>query len=99
MLYTLYIINSLLIAPFNCFKYFPYNQATSKKVSNLSQWESAFSIYVAIYSTVHPCETPVLISAGMSSRDGCNWVDYDRNFRLCKQSHNILWDLSTLRFT
>ena len=34
------------------------NQAASKKMLNTSQWECAFRIYVAIYSTVHPCDTP-----------------------------------------
>ena len=78
------------------------NQAASKKMLNISQWESAFRIYVAIYSTVHPCDTPALMKywdvITQLSRDGCNWADYDRNFRLSKQSNNIPWDLIHTEF-
>ena len=78
------------------------NQAASKKMLNISQWESALRIYVAIYSTVQPCDTRALMKywdvITQLSRDGCNWADYDRNFRMCKQSSNIPWVLIHTEF-
>ena len=72
---------------------------TSKKISSIGQWVSAFHAFVAIYCVKFPGETPKLMKFGETVRDiawrGGDWSYYDEQFRFLRQSSPTTyeWDV------
>ena len=70
------------------------------KITNISQWTDAFIIFFAIYVTAHPTTTSALLKymrtvrLGAKRSPGLGWVDYDRQFRLKRETNaSISWDV------
>lgn len=73
-------------------------QAQLRKITNISQWTSAFLRFVAVYSEKFPQETPQLMKYAEVVRDlahrrpGLAWYYYDVQFRQLKETVNFRWD-------
>ena len=74
----------------------PYH--TPKKVTNISQWLTAFNTFVSIYSVKCSQDAPKLMKYCEVVRDLANksgdWIFYDEQFRYLRQSSPELypWD-------
>ena len=75
-----------------------------KKIHNIEMWLSAFHIFVGVYTSKYPHESPALMKYGDVVQDlaarGHNWKFYDNNFRFLRQTQatslpwgNIHWEL------
>ena len=68
-----------------------------KPILTFSQWQSAFNIFVAIYTERRPGETPELMKYAETIREiasrfpGEAWRFYDRQFRYARQNSPIMW--------
>ena len=74
----------------------PYQ--TPKKVTNISQWLTAFNTFVSIYSVKRSQDAPKLMKycevvRGLANKSG-DWIFYDEQFRYLRQSSPELypWD-------
>ena len=67
----------------------------AKKIKTIHEWNSAFSIFVAIYTQKFPQEISHLLKHGehvrQLERDGANWLYYDEEFRRLHQAENVGW--------
>ena len=70
----------------------------SKKIANISQWVSAFNIFVSVYAERFNSYTPQLMKYCEVVRDlaskGGDWHWYDEQFRYVRQSapEQYPWD-------
>ena len=68
------------------------NKAT-KKIAGLGQWCSAFMVYLTIYCKKYPEQlsdlTTYLSTIKLLSHRGGDYLTYDREFRLLRQTTNI----------
>ena len=67
----------------------------AKKIKTIHEWNSAFSIFVAIYTQKFPLEIPHSLKRGehvrQLERDGANWLYYDEEFRRLHHAENVDW--------
>ena len=70
----------------------------AKSVKNIDMWTYAFQLFVAVYASKYPSETPGLMKYGEVVRDLAtrvgNWLYYDSNFRYLRQhsAASTPWD-------
>ena len=76
----------------------------AKKVQSITQWLSAFNIFVAIYAKMQATGTPKLMKYCETVRDIAakpgDWLYYDKQFRFIRQSapDQYPWDASIGNF-
>ena len=68
-----------------------------KSINNLGQWCTAFEIFISVYcqktpTAISPLLTYMNTIKTLAHRDG-DYLLYDREFRMMKETNNIPWDL------
>ena len=75
---------------------------TPKKVTNISQWLTAFNTFVSIYSVKCSQDAPKLMKYCEVVRDLANksgdWIFYDEQFRYLRQSSHELYPLDQIHW-
>jgi len=72
-------------------------QHKSSPITTFDQWQSAFNMFVAIYSEKFPSETPHLMKYSETIIElshkvpGKAWLTYDEQFRYARQAMPISW--------
>lgn len=69
----------------------------SKGLHTISEWNSAFSIFMAVYLQKYPLDAQKLLKHAENvrqiAREGGNWSYYDQEFRRARQTYCISWDV------
>ena len=67
-----------------------------RPITRFEQWQSAFEVFVAVFTERLPQSAPSLMKYGAVIRElashSANWKFYDENFRQLRQKRPIPWD-------